>query len=62
MFELESDEHGEDDPYFNADEIAFKIRQQVHKDKKVILNKMISSGAISTVHHSSEADFDEQKS
>jgi hypothetical protein len=49
MFEMESsDGGGEDDPLFNAEEIAFKVRQQCHRDRKVILNKMISSGQLST--------------
>ena len=45
MFEVDSDEGGgEEDPYFNAEEIAFKVRLQCHKDRKIIINKMVKSG------------------
>ena len=46
MFEVDSDEGGEDDPYFNAEEIAFKVRLQCHKDRKVIVNKIVGDGKL----------------
>lgn len=45
MFEVDSDEGGGvDDPYFNAEEIAFKVRLQCHKDRKTIVHMMVKSG------------------
>ena len=31
----------EEDPYFNAEEIAFKVRYQSHKDRKTIVKKLV---------------------
>ena len=33
----------EEDPYFNAEEIAFKVRLQSHKDRKTIVKKLVKS-------------------
>ena len=47
MFENDSEEGGgEEDPYFNAEEIAFKVRLQCHKDRKTIVHKMVKTGKI----------------
>ncbi len=50
MFEADDDDEGEQDPYFNADEIAFKVRLQCHKDRKVMVKKLIKTGEV----HASE--------
>ena len=56
MFEHDSDEQdGEEDPFFNADEIAFKIRLQCHKDRKHIVKKLVRSGQIDTSVPAEEA-------
>jgi hypothetical protein len=44
MFEDESDAAFDEDPYFNADEIAFKVRLQSHKDRKTIVKKLVKNG------------------
>ena len=33
----------QEDPYFNAEEIAFKVRLQSHKDRKTIVKKLVKS-------------------
>ena len=43
MFEEDLSEKDED-PYFNAEEIAFKVRLQCHKDRKTIVKKMVKAG------------------
>jgi len=50
MFEADDDIEGDEDPYFNADEIAFKVRLQCHKDRKVMVKKLIKTGEV----HASE--------
>ena len=40
---------GEEDPNFNAEEIAFKVRLQCHKDRKKIVKGLVKNG---TVHAS----------
>lgn len=46
MFEEESEVGGEEDPFFNAEEIAFKVRLQCHKDRKHIVKKLVKNGEI----------------
>lgn len=46
MFEVDDDIEGDEDPYFNADEIAFKVRLQCHKDRKVMVKKLIKTGEV----------------
>lgn len=45
MFEEDSDKEDED-PFFNAEEIAFKVRLQCHKDRKTIVKKLVKNGEI----------------
>ena len=44
MFEEDHEDQEEHDPCFDAEEIAFKVRQQCHKDKKTIVKKLVRSG------------------
>ena len=50
MFEADPSEPNADaddeDPYFNADEIAFKIRMHVHRDRKQMVKKLVKAGQI----------------
>ena len=43
MFEDDPDKMDED-PFFNAEEIAFKVRLQCHKDRKTIVKKLVKTG------------------
>ena len=42
MFEADHEDDG--DPYFNAEEIAFKVRLQCHKDRKHMVRKLVKTG------------------
>ena len=45
MFEVDNEEGGgEEDPFFNAEEIAFKVRLQCHKNRKTIVTNMVKTG------------------
>ena len=46
MFEEDPADKQEEDPYFNAEEIAFKVRLQCHKDRKTIVKKLVKAGEI----------------
>ena len=52
MFEndTEGTSDGDEDPNFNAEEIAFKVRLQCHKDRKKMVRKLVKSGQV----HASE--------
>lgn len=50
----------EEDPFFNAEEIAFQVRRQCHKANKKLVRKLVKTGQIDTSSSASGSMRDKQ--